>query len=36
MSGACPATGSPGSVRIAADRMALATSEGGMLCYEGK
>ena len=36
MSGACPATASPGNVRIAVDRMASATSEGAMLCYGGK
>ncbi len=36
MSGVCPVTGSPGNVRIAAVRMASATSEGAMLCYEGK
>ena len=36
MSGACHVTGLPGNVRIAAVKMASATSEGTMLCCEGK
>jgi hypothetical protein len=36
MFGVCPATGSPGNARIAACRMASATSDDAELCYEEK